>query len=396
MLKRPSVWGGVAGIFGVPALLTGISILANVSETDHRLGWALVIVGAMLIMLGASIFVWLSGNERPAEPVTIKAEPHADHQSTAVAAGRDINIVYGQAAAQPQSTGDHEVNDAIQELEKRWYQIADNNINGRQLFEQAGHKLLRGRSTFYFGQDVAQVFNVESRSVPEQAILDDLVLIGLAQTEYVYPPQPTGPESGVTRPEPPHYRYELSPLGRRVLSRIRKDDGSLECMPGVVIDDDYGPRHEVAAYVNLKVVNRGDALVNNARGRLMSVEPSSDQAVIATIPSLRFPPGLLQWSARYGGGEVASFASECDLDVLAFENNDQIGVLVYANERIRGKHELILDAAESWNIAIEVFAESGHKAICRFRIKRGKERVFAHASPRGTLYEPDLEVVSSP
>jgi len=80
--------------------------------------------------------------------------------------------------------------------------------------------------------------------------------------------------------------------------------------------------------------------------------------------------------------------------VLAFENNDQAGIVVYGNDLFRGKYQVLLDAAEAWEVRIEIFAVSGQHLTCCFRIRRGRRTVFADASPRGTLYQPELQEIS--
>ena len=162
----------------------------------------------------------------------------------------------------------------------------------------------------------------------------------------------------------------------------------LDCKPSLLLDPDYGSEHGTALYITVKVTGMAKAV----RGRLVSILPTSDKTSIARIPSLNFPSGLLQWSARYGGGELASFVSECELDVLAFENEDDAATVAYLNDSFR-KNKLLLDTAVAWAITVEVFAEGSQSCFCNFRVRRGKERVFALASPRGTLYEPVLEVI---
>lgn len=174
----------------------------------------------------------------------------------------------------------------------------------------------------------------------------------------------------------------------REITRLTRIERSLDCKPLRFLDADYGPEHGTALYITVKVTGRA----KTARGRVVSILPTSGQPGIAAIPSPNYPSGLLQWSARYGGGETASFASECELDVLAFENEDDAATVTYLNDAFR-RNKLLLDAADAWEIRVEVFAEGGGSCLCNFRIRRGKERVFAPSSPRGTLYEPILEVI---
>jgi hypothetical protein len=119
--------------------------------------------------------------------------------------------------------------------------------------------------------------------------------------------------------------------------------------------------------------------------------PSTNERAILSTPSLQFPPGWLQWSSRYGGGETVNFATECDLDVLAFENDDDCGGFIYANSDLRDKHQLLLSAAKSWEVTVEVSADGGERLTKPFRIRRGHTEVFAQSSPKGTLYKPEVD-----
>jgi hypothetical protein len=179
--------------------------------------------------------------------------------------------------------------------------------------------------------------------------------------------------------------------GRTISSSGQSETSSLDAEPYVAADVNYGPtRDGIAALINLKVSKKRGAFVRNARGRLVSVTPITDDSSIASLPQSQFPSGLLQWSSRYGGREEASFRTECELDVLAFENNDESGSFVYANEAFRDKHRLLL-AVCPWKVTVEVFAETGERVTCLFIVRKGTQRVLADASPRGTLYEPELE-----
>ena len=298
----------------------------------------------------------------------------------------EVKRLVQSSDSQTKESPEQEVNDAIRELEDRSYDIGGTSRSGREMLEAVGSQLLKGRDAFGFRADVAHAFDVTPSSrVDERPILQDWMLLGIVDTpQRIHPPQPSGPQSGTKRPEEPYDRYTVSALGKRVLRTLGRR--KLDCQPAIIIDSDYGPEHGAAAYVVLRIV--GEA--SNARGRLVSIAPTSDVAAISTMPSLQYPPGLLEWSSRYGGGEVATFASECELDVLAFENNDDAGTIVYLTESFR-KNALLLDAAEAWKISIEVFAESGGRCNCQFRIRRGKSTVFAASSPRGTLYQPIID-----
>ena len=63
------------------------------------------------------------------------------------------------------------------------------------------------------------------------------------------------------------------------------------------------------------------------------------------------------------GAEVATFKTRATLDVLAFENNDQSALVVCVLPGIRSKRNLLLEAADWWEIEIEVYAESGHHGL---------------------------------
>ena len=170
---------------------------------------------------------------------------------------------------------------------------------------------------------------------------------------------------------------------------LAAQENRLVCEPTIVVDPDYGPDHGAAAYVVLRIAGAA----RNARGRLVSIQPMSNEDAIRKTPLLDYPAGLLRWSAKYGGSETATFATECDLDILAFENEDDAAAVVYLNEDFR-KNKLLLDDAIAWLVEVEVFGEDGERGGCRFRVRRGKETVFAQMSRNGTLYQPLIDEVT--
>lgn len=184
-------------------------------------------------------------------------------------------------------------------------------------------------------------------------------------------------------------QFDEGGVAKIMRKNLAEQENRLLCEPTIVIDADYGSDRGVAAYVVLKITGKA----KNARGRLVSVQPMSNEDAIRKMPSLNWPPGLLQWSAKYGGGETATFATECELDILAFENEDDAASIVYLNDDFR-KNKLLLEASEAWLIAVEVFGEGEERGSCWFRIRRGKETVFAQSSRRGTLYEPIIDKVT--
>ena len=170
-------------------------------------------------------------------------------------------------------------------------------------------------------------------------------------------------------------------IAKIMRKNLAAQENRLVCEPTIVVDADYAPDHGVAAYVVLRITGAA----RNARGRLASIQPMSNEDAIRKTPMLNYPAGLLQWSAKYGGSETATFATECELDILAFENEDDAATVVYLNEAFR-KNKLLLDAATAWLVAVEVFGEDGERGSCWFRVRRGKGTVFAQASRNGTLY----------
>jgi len=61
MLERRSLWGGFVGL-GATSVLTGLGILAtNVTQADHRFGWALLVVGAVAMLVGGVMYFVTSG-----------------------------------------------------------------------------------------------------------------------------------------------------------------------------------------------------------------------------------------------------------------------------------------------------------------------------------------------
>lgn len=133
-------------------------------------------------------------------------------------AGTIINVE-ADASAKPQPPAEDK---AFQALEERSYQIGSGRFNGKALFKQVADRLLRHRDAFLFGQEVAHALSVESKSVPEQEILSDLVMLGLVESEYHTPPAQSGPQSPVARPQSPH-QYILSDLGRSVLAALKAE-----------------------------------------------------------------------------------------------------------------------------------------------------------------------------
>lgn len=142
-----------------------------------------------------------------------------------------------------------------------------------------------------------------------------------------------------------------------------------------------------------------------ARGQLVSVLPASKSAVHAADIAVRnalqgweFPPGLLQWSSRYGasrygGGEVTDIAGEADLDVVALTPNSSFGRFIYLNADLRDRFKLPLIDDVAWQITVRVSGGSGQQRSCSFKISAGKTEIWKHARP-GPRYLPELSDVS--
>jgi len=83
MLSDRRLWGGVVGI-GLTVLLAGLGILAqDGTQTDHRYGWALIMIALPTIGVGSALFLCLSirGND---DAGGTGNSPRADRGSVAV------------------------------------------------------------------------------------------------------------------------------------------------------------------------------------------------------------------------------------------------------------------------------------------------------------------------
>lgn len=84
MLSDRRLWGGVVIGIGLPMLLTGVGLVAEIgTQTDHRYGWALIIIALPIISVGSALFLCLSirGNDNTGGTDN---SPRADHGSVAV------------------------------------------------------------------------------------------------------------------------------------------------------------------------------------------------------------------------------------------------------------------------------------------------------------------------
>lgn len=63
MLRRESISGGLVGL-GAMSLIAGLGILAtDVSQADHRFGWAMIVAGAMAMLVGAVTYLLVSDRD---------------------------------------------------------------------------------------------------------------------------------------------------------------------------------------------------------------------------------------------------------------------------------------------------------------------------------------------
>ena len=184
--------------------------------------------------------------------------------------------------------------------------------------------------------------------------------------------------------------------------RTRLSQPSIELAPRVEKTDQYGPnRDQTAFYVQVHASARGDGVCPSTRGRLVSLVPLSDDPHIRDHWDVKAGP--LQWSSREwappndGGGTVTLTRAGADLDVLALENCDSWGRVVYLNPAWREHGDPIhLDVAP-WRATIEVASDSGSIRQCVFDIHRGdrtsRNPLVIPSSPGGTLYGPRVEPV---
>jgi hypothetical protein len=205
--------GALAGL-GATAFVGGV--VAALQGAQHP-GWLWAFASAALALSVFGGIGWLLTREKHQDSPMIKAE--AGH--IAKAAGRDIIETTINVPTHGAEEDDQE--STIEDLEQEQYKINDQTINGKDLFEQVAETLSRPRDVFLFGQEVAHVLGVPSRSVPEQQILTDWNVLGLIS--HVYIPQiQMGPESSVKRPESPN-QWELNDAGKRLLRLLRRASG---------------------------------------------------------------------------------------------------------------------------------------------------------------------------
>ena len=149
-------------------------------------------------------------------------------------------------------------------------------------------------------------------------------------------------------------------------------------------------------YVVAVVKNLRKLPVKNVRGNLVAVEMTNPDPQLAAFAE-NIQPGFLQWSSRYGGGETTTIADEADLDVLAFDGIEGLGIVVYASDMIRSLKEAKVYLPDPANgdlrvlITIEVYPEDQPATRCTFRLCKGGEgRTESARHPMyGTLYAPE-------
>lgn len=159
----------------------------------------------------------------------------------------------------------------------------------------------------------------------------------------------------------------------------------------------YGASKDGAAfYVRLHVKPTSGLAHAGVRGRLLTIIPL-DTSPGAKDLTHGLKAGNLQWESNAGGGEVATVPTGgAHLDVLAFENNDHRGVVVYADDRFRQDGHVLL-AASDWELTIEVFADDGASSVVTLHLCRGTVEAnsgIINASREGTLYGPLVSVKS--
>ena len=180
--------------------------------------------------------------------------------------------------------------------------------------------------------------------------------------------------------------------GRGLLADVLKRPAFL-ITPDVDRDLTYGQANDQSAfYVRLHIRPTFGGVIPNVRGRLVKIEPlSPPQGIEGAMHSLK--PGQLQWDSRSGGKTVVVLPpSRAYLDLLALENKDRYGLIIYATDQFRTDAELPLDIC-SWAMTIEVYSESETESY-RLEIKRGdsaQNTGVIPASPEGTLYGPILD-----
>jgi len=64
VLGQRAFWGSIVAVVGVPSVLAGVAIVANVGNTHHTYGWTLILIGvACVVVGGAGYFALCNGNE---------------------------------------------------------------------------------------------------------------------------------------------------------------------------------------------------------------------------------------------------------------------------------------------------------------------------------------------
>jgi hypothetical protein len=164
-----------------------------------------------------------------------------------------------------------------------------------------------------------------------------------------------------------------------------------DCNPEVRAEHYYGPkRDEKAFYVRLRVRTTDGTARLDVEGRLVSAQPTDPGFAAAVAPK---DGGLLRWGATQAGAATRALVGPngASLDVIAFENNDRRGAIVYEDVRFRDPDVLLEPCA--WDFVVEINAPDGATAVCGFAVALGTEEFNSgviRASREGMLYGPTV------